>query len=107
MALDIVLIFFQLQALRDLYLIHKSVELDEYRASASEVENAGMSHAKSGLTYANQFWTALVYCSRQYALLFTQTKLRNAVLSTCVVALAQQLCGSKHIPTMQELGHNC
>ncbi|KAL2275543.1 hypothetical protein FJTKL_02034 [Diaporthe vaccinii] len=82
-----------LQALRDLYLIHKSVELDEYRATASEVENAGMSHAKSGLTYANQFWTAVVYCSRQYALLFKETKLRNAVLSTCVVALAQQLCG--------------
>ncbi|KAK7709963.1 hypothetical protein SLS63_013105 [Diaporthe eres] len=50
-----------LQALRDLYLIHKSVELDEYRATASEVENAGMSHAKSGLTYANQFSTAVVY----------------------------------------------
>lgn len=83
----------KLQALRDLYLIHKSVELDEYRPTATEVENAGMSHAKSGLTYASHFGMAVVYCSRQYALLFKETKLRNAVLSTCVVALAQQLCG--------------
>ncbi|KAK2598744.1 hypothetical protein N8I77_012133 [Diaporthe amygdali] len=83
----------KLQALRDLYLIHKSVELDEYRVTPAEDENAGMSHAKAGLTYANQFWTAMSYCSKQYALLFRQINLRNAVLSTCVVALAQQLCG--------------
>ncbi|KAL1877971.1 hypothetical protein Daus18300_002325 [Diaporthe australafricana] len=90
----------ELQALRDLYLIHKSIELDEYRVTPSEVENASKSHLKdskshekAGLTYASRCRTALSYCSRQYALLFTREKLRNAMLSTCVVALAQQLCG--------------
>ncbi|POS69660.1 hypothetical protein DHEL01_v211944 [Diaporthe helianthi] len=72
----------------------RGFELDEYRPDASEAENAGMSHAKSGLTYASHSAMAVVYCSRQYALLFKETKLRNAVLSTCVVALAQQLCGN-------------
>lgn len=95
----------QLQALRDLYLIHKSVELDEYRVTPSEIEHAGpfqanAGHAKAGLTYASQCRTALSCCSRQYALLFTKTKLKNAVLSTCVVALAQQLCGSKHLQAL-------
>ncbi|KAF3766505.1 MFS general substrate transporter [Cryphonectria parasitica EP155] len=70
----------QLQALRDLYLIHKSVELDEYQFSPP-------AHQVDNLT--SGFYHSL----RQYWSLFTVGKLQNAVLSTCVVALAQQLCG--------------
>lgn len=85
----------KLQALRDLYLVHKSVELDEYRDGSSELEGAGIMSEKTGLTYASRLHSGLAYCFRQYRVLFSEAKLKNAVLSTCVVALAQQLCGSK------------
>lgn len=85
----------QLQALRDLYLIHKSVELDQYRVAATEVESAGITSTKAGLTYANSLQSGLARSLGQYRLLLTETKLKNAVLSTCVVALAQQLYGSR------------
>ncbi|ROW04806.1 hypothetical protein VMCG_04780 [Cytospora schulzeri] len=83
----------KLQALRDLYLIHKSVELDQYRIAATEVESSGITALKSGLTYASSLQSGLAHSFGQYRLLLTETKLKNAVLSTCVVALAQQLCG--------------
>lgn len=110
----------QLQALRDLYLLHKSVELDTYSVEKAspevDIEIRGISvtnsprnvetearitsgceahHAKDGLTYANNLKTGISHSYNQYRNVFGKLKLRNALMSTCVVALAQQLCGSK------------
>ncbi|KUI70516.1 Sugar transport protein 7 [Cytospora mali] len=82
-----------LQALRDLYLIHKSVELDQYRVAPTEVASTGIVFTKAGLTYASSLRSGFVHSFGQYRLLLSETKLKNAVISTCVVALAQQLCG--------------
>ncbi|KAK1671380.1 hypothetical protein BDP55DRAFT_560550 [Colletotrichum godetiae] len=73
----------QLQALRDVYLIHKNVEY----------EDVSMKNQKQGLTFANHMSFALSDAYRQYSHLLTTLRLRNAVWSTCIVALAQQLCG--------------
>ncbi|KAJ4392289.1 hypothetical protein N0V93_005914 [Gnomoniopsis smithogilvyi] len=113
----------QLQALRELYLLHKSVELDAYQVSKNGTEirlrglerSAGiaprpvqsrdrvhttlsledkvLTSEKDGLTYANVLTSGLHRSINQYRDLFTKPKLKNAMLSTCVVALAQQLCG--------------
>lgn len=105
----------QLQALRDLYLLHKSVELDGYHIdkdggniemhtifatqSSGHIKTASgvypqMLYVRSGLTYASNLQSGLYHAVNQYRDLFTKPKLRNAMVSTCVVALAQQLCGS-------------
>ncbi|KAI1099970.1 hypothetical protein F4804DRAFT_349004 [Jackrogersella minutella] len=75
----------ELQVIRDIYLVYKSVQLEEYLDdSASEyqghdVPRGFVAHVKS-------------YTS-QYRQLFTKRRLRNALISSSIVALAQQLCG--------------
>ncbi|TDZ30004.1 putative polyol transporter 1 [Colletotrichum spinosum] len=78
----------QLQALRDTYLIHKNIELE-----AEEDAPASTTIEKDGLTFASHIKSAILYAYRQYAGLTKAIRLRNAVWSTCTVALAQQLCG--------------
>lgn len=50
---------------------------------------------RGGLTYASRLSSGVTHSLKQYRDLFIKRKLRNAMVSTCVVALAQQLCGSK------------
>ncbi|KAI1208183.1 uncharacterized protein F4807DRAFT_155344 [Annulohypoxylon truncatum] len=70
----------ELQALRDVYLVYKSVQLEEYTDNIDEEAPRGFfGHAKN-------------YVS-QYRQLFTQRRLRNALISSSIVALSQQLCG--------------
>lgn len=57
-----------------------------------------LTSAKDGLTYANILTSGIYHSVIQYRDLWTKPKLQNAMLSTCVVALAQQLCGSKRYP---------
>ncbi|KAI1074804.1 hypothetical protein F5B20DRAFT_585976 [Whalleya microplaca] len=75
----------ELQALRDIYLVHKSVELEKY-SDDFDVENQG-DHVPRGL--CAHFKS---HASR-YRQLFTQRRLRNALISSSIVSLAQQLCG--------------
>ncbi len=78
----------QLQALRDIYLVYKSVQLEEYgeeldsKSQGDQVPQGFVAHLKD---YILQF--------RQ---LFTVRRLRNALISSSTVALAQQLCGSMY-----------
>ncbi|KXH65665.1 hypothetical protein CSAL01_09677 [Colletotrichum salicis] len=85
----------QLQALRDIYLIHKNVEYEEASDSPETPDepSVSMKNQKQGLTFANHMSFALSDAYRQYSHLLTTPRLRNAVWSTCIVALAQQLCG--------------
>jgi hypothetical protein len=82
----------QLQALRDLILIRWSTKLEE----STELE-PGLQ--ERGLTYASQLWVVLKLSWHQYRTLLETRRLRNAVWSTCTVALSQQLCGSKELPS--------
>lgn len=79
----------QLQALRDIYLIYKSVQQEEQSLQADEdTSNRGVPHGFFG--YLRNYIT-------QYKQLFTRRRLRNALVSSSIVSLAQQLCGSKSI----------
>ncbi|KAH8159842.1 hypothetical protein CIB48_g8405 [Xylaria polymorpha] len=75
----------QLQALRDIYLIYKSVQQEEQSLQADEdTSNRGVPHGFFG--YLRNYIT-------QYKQLFTRRRLRNALVSSSIVSLAQQLCG--------------
>ncbi|KAI2464056.1 hypothetical protein F4781DRAFT_92741 [Annulohypoxylon bovei var. microspora] len=74
----------KLQALRDIYLVYKSIQLEEY---SDDIDFANQSDGPQGF-----FGHANNYVS-QYRQLFTQRRLRNALISSSIVALAQQLCG--------------
>lgn len=54
-----------------------------------------MSETERGLTYASQLRVVLRLSIKQYGTLLETRRLRNALVSTCIVNLAQQLCGSK------------
>ncbi|KXH32766.1 sugar transporter [Colletotrichum simmondsii] len=86
----------QLQALRDIYLIHKNVEYEEAQDLPKTPNDPSVSteNQKQGLTFAKHMSFALSDAYRQYSHLLTTPRLRNAVWSTCIVALAQQLCGN-------------
>ncbi|KAM5341685.1 hypothetical protein ACJ41O_014716 [Fusarium nematophilum] len=55
--------------------------------------NHNEGNAKHGLTYASHLWVVFRLSVNQYRPLFTKRRLRNALWSSCTVALAQQLCG--------------
>jgi MFS family permease len=80
----------KLQALRDLYLVHKQIELDNYSRRSYDI----VSHHHWGSRNRG-----LVANTRDYISRFTQLfsskhkRLQNAVLAACTVNLAQQLCG--------------
>ncbi|EMR68872.1 putative sugar transporter protein [Eutypa lata UCREL1] len=74
-----------LQALRDIYLVYKSIQLEEY-TDEFDLENQA-DHVPRG------FFAHLAHYASQYRQLFTVRRLRNALISSSTVALAQQLCG--------------
>lgn len=67
------------------------------QTAPSGPERQELTSAKDGLTYISILSSGLHHSSKQYLDLWTKPKLKNAMLSTCVVALAQQLCGSKFL----------
>lgn len=52
-----------------------------------------MSTNHNGLTYMGRIAASLTLSKLQYSTLFQAKFLTNAVYSTCIVSLAQQLCG--------------
>ncbi|KAJ4309901.1 hypothetical protein N0V84_011256 [Fusarium piperis] len=98
----------QLQATRDFFLIWWSIktsvakqEAKQYPHKAGQVkgedrqstQKAKDDDVDSGLTYMSRIWVVLRLSGRQFRPLFNERHLRNALLSSCTVALAQQLCG--------------
>lgn len=73
----------ELQALRDMYTVHKCIE-QEYMGDVITNFHVGLSPG---------FWWAMRDFFRQWKQLFQQRRLYNALMSTSTVSLAQQLCG--------------
>ncbi|ORY62682.1 and other transporter-domain-containing protein [Pseudomassariella vexata] len=76
----------ELQALRDIYLVYKSVQLEEYAEDINTEDQTKPSR--------RGFFSHLAGYLSQLRELFTARRLRNALISSATVALAQQLCGS-------------
>ncbi|KAF4339240.1 myo-inositol transport ITR1 [Fusarium beomiforme] len=102
----------RLQATRDLFLIWWSTQDDKvyhdrHEKSRNEIaQHSGYQNGvnsktegrrsktiTSGLTYASLIILVTRLSIDQFKPLFTRRRLRNALWSSCVVALAQQLCG--------------
>ncbi|KAK8031045.1 sugar transporter [Apiospora arundinis] len=75
----------ELQALRDMYLIYKSVQLEEY-SQVIDMENQGEPMRRGLLSSLRGYLV-------EYRDLFVVRRLRNALISSSTVNLAQQLCG--------------
>ncbi|KAI2628465.1 hypothetical protein GGR54DRAFT_345421 [Hypoxylon sp. NC1633] len=75
----------RLQALRDVYLVYKAVQLEEYSDDFDRNDHSGR--------IPRGFFAHIKKYASQYKQLFTQRRLRNALISSSIVALAQQLCG--------------
>ncbi|KAK2590741.1 hypothetical protein QQS21_011573 [Conoideocrella luteorostrata] len=73
----------ELQALRDMYVVHKSIEY----------ENMDLSELDPHVFKSPGFFWVIRDFWRQYVQLFQRRRLRNAVISASTVNLAQQLCG--------------
>lgn len=73
----------ELQACRDIYAVHKSIE-QEYLGHMSHDPAAKLSPG---------FWYSMMDFGRSFKQLFQQRRLYNALISTATVNLAQQLCG--------------
>ncbi|KAK8034652.1 hypothetical protein PG993_009647 [Apiospora rasikravindrae] len=71
--------------LRDIYLIYKSVQLEEYSQDI-DVESQEGPIRRGLLSYIRGYLS-------EYADLATKRRLRNALVSSSTVNLAQQLCG--------------
>ncbi|OHW90819.1 sugar transporter [Colletotrichum incanum] len=71
----------ELQALRDIYLVHKSLEQEELPSSDTNSQPV------------QGFISTVAGFFRQWRQLFLRRRLRNALISSSTVALAQQLCG--------------
>jgi MFS family permease len=76
----------KLQALRDFILIRWSTKDEDTNRDTT-------SRYQAGLTYSSQLRVVLRLSLKQFRTLFRTPRLRNAIISTCTVALAQQLCG--------------
>ncbi|KAJ0168578.1 putative polyol transporter 2 [Colletotrichum tanaceti] len=72
----------ELQALRDIYLVHKSLEQEE--PDSGDIADPQP---------AQGFMATVAGFFRQWKQLFLRRRLRNALISSSTVALAQQLCG--------------
>jgi hypothetical protein len=70
-----------------MYLVYKSLEN----------ESMGLGNLDAHAFRSPGFFWVIRDFFRQYAQLFQQRRLYNAVISTATVNLAQQLCGSKII----------
>jgi hypothetical protein len=81
----------ELQALRDLYLIHKQIELESYTRYIYDTE-AGYHDTKNHSILA-QIGDSFA----RFGQLFRSrhNRLRNALVASCTVNLAQQLSGSE------------
>ncbi|KAI0799267.1 sugar transporter-domain-containing protein [Xylaria sp. FL0064] len=75
----------EFQALRAIYLIYKSVQQEE-QSIQSHVETQTSGVPLGLVAHIRAYAT-------QYKQLFTQRRLRNALVSSSIVSLAQQLCG--------------
>ncbi|KAI0378902.1 hypothetical protein F5Y04DRAFT_136548 [Hypomontagnella monticulosa] len=75
----------KLQALRDIYLVYKSVQLEEY-SDDSDGDNSSDGIPRGFFAHLRNYVS-------QYRELFVQRRLRNALISSSIVNLAQQLCG--------------
>ncbi|KAG7416924.1 putative polyol transporter 3 [Fusarium oxysporum f. sp. rapae] len=103
----------RLQATRDLFLIWWSTRDEEIHQDHPEKSRHEIAHHSeyqngvntknedrtsrtltSGLTYASLIILVTRLSVDQFKPLFTRRRLRNALLSSCVVALSQQLCGN-------------
>ncbi|KAK7397661.1 hypothetical protein QQX98_012972 [Neonectria punicea] len=73
----------EIQALRDIYVVHKSMEQETL---------GGLQEDLSAMLSPGFWWTIRDFF-RQFRQLFQQRRLYDAVISTSVVNLAQQLCG--------------
>ncbi|KAK2003988.1 hypothetical protein LX36DRAFT_666044 [Colletotrichum falcatum] len=71
----------ELQALRDIYLVHKSLEQEELPSGDASSQSA------------QGFAVTIGGFFRQWKQLFLGPRLRNALISSSTLALAQQLCG--------------
>ncbi|KAK2049639.1 hypothetical protein LZ31DRAFT_562455 [Colletotrichum somersetense] len=71
----------ELQALRDIYLVHKSLEQEELPSGDASSQSA------------QGFVVTITGFFRQWRQLFLRRRLRNALISSSTLALAQQLCG--------------
>ncbi|KPM41126.1 hypothetical protein AK830_g5433 [Neonectria ditissima] len=85
----------RLQALRDLFLIWWSNREPTSHDDAADTDETTpqSSELDAGLSYAARARVVLKLSAEQYKTLFKKRRLRNAIWSTCTVALAQQLCG--------------
>ncbi|RGP79065.1 hypothetical protein FLONG3_2971 [Fusarium longipes] len=103
----------RLQATRDLFLIWWSTKNEEGRVPHAEphknrdqdilhsdhhnrahVDGSSSSRTlSSGLTYSSLILVVMKLSTDQFKPLFTRRRLRNALWSSCTVALSQQLCG--------------
>ena len=77
----------KLQALRDTYLIYKSVQLEEYSQEVDAESQRGP--MRRGILFYFRGYVA------EYGDLVIVRRLRNALISSSTVNLAQQLCGSE------------
>ncbi|KAK9414185.1 hypothetical protein SUNI508_02284 [Seiridium unicorne] len=75
----------ELIALKDIYVLHKSVE-DEYEALRYSKQSSGSQKSKRFMGFRD--------FQSQFIELFLIRRNRNALISTSVVALSQQMCGS-------------
>lgn len=71
--------------------MYKSVQDEEYTDDESDIEARAAPAPRRGLI------SHLAGYASQYKQLFTRRRLRNALISSSTVALAQQLCGSRFI----------
>ncbi|KAK7998335.1 putative phosphoprotein phosphatase X-1 [Apiospora arundinis] len=76
----------ELLALKDIYLLHKTIE-EEHRWQQQQQQQQPEREPHSKETPASPSSTGGFFD------LFTQTRLRNALISASTVALSQQLCG--------------
>ncbi|CAM1503838.1 Fc.00g014290.m01.CDS01 [Cosmosporella sp. VM-42] len=79
----------ELQALRDIYMVYKSVQHVDRSINCPGATCDDISHAKR----PTGFWRTILSFFRQFGELFQKRRLYNAVIATSTVNLAQQLCG--------------
>jgi hypothetical protein len=79
--------------MRDVYLLHKSIQ--------REVEQQHFDGESLSIERYTSYMRTTEYVGgriflKQLRDLFRETRLRNPLISTSIVALAQQLCGSEY-----------
>jgi hypothetical protein len=90
------------QAIRDLYLVQKTVELEQYdyrqrQTDQGDVEMVGPAAGPTPARATSCVQGVKLFFVR-YVELFRLRRLRTAAIASSTVALAQQLCGSTFSP---------